>query len=271
VERARPESEAKGTEPSGTRLFPAALELLRRHGLSPDLFVGRAMVTRADVEAEIDASAARSPQIDRTQAPEGPRVVLLGGGGHAKMCIDILRQMSGLEIIGILDAKHPCEPVLGVPFIAGDSDEDLARLRKQAPFAVNAVGAVRSHADRQGHYARLKKAGFSISKLIHPKAIVEPSVMLGEGNQIMAGAVVGSGNNSIVNSGAVLSHDCSIGDNAHLAPGAILAGGVRVGSGTLVGVGVTVYLGVRIGQGVTINNGLDVHADVHDHAVVKRD
>ena len=275
VERARPESEAKGTEPSGTRFSQPALELLRRHGLSPDLFVGRAMVTRADVEVEINASAACSPQLDRTQAPEGPRVVLLGGGGHAKMCIDILRQMSGFEIIGILDAKYPCEPVLGVPFIADDSDEDLARLRKQAPFAVNAVGAVRNHADRQGHYARLKKAGFFIPNLIHPKAIVEPSVVLGEGNQIMAGAVVGSaariGNNSIVNSGAVVSHDCSIGDNVHLAPGAILAGGVRVGSGTLVGMGVTVYLGVRIGQGVTINNGLDVHADVHDHAVVKRD
>src|SRR6476620_7265320 len=56
VERARPESEAKGTEPSGTRFSQPALELLRRHGLSPDLFVGRAMVTRADVEAEINAS-----------------------------------------------------------------------------------------------------------------------------------------------------------------------------------------------------------------------
>lgn len=270
----RATSAAEGTERSGTRFSQPALELIRRHGLSPDRFLGRAMVTRADVEAELAASNPSAPEREAPTTSGSSRIVILGGGGHAKMCIDILRQMAGFEIVGILDAKFPSEPVLGVPFIAGDSDDDLARARRETPYAVNAVGAVRSHADRQTFYSRLKNAGFLLPNLIHPKAIVEPSALLGEGNQIMAGAVVGSaariGNNSIINSGAVVSHDCSIGDNVHVAPGAILAGGVRIGHGSLIGMGVTVYLGVRIGHGVTVNNGISVNGDVDDHAILKR-
>jgi acyl-[acyl carrier protein]--UDP-N-acetylglucosamine O-acyltransferase len=55
----------------------------------------------------------------------------------------------------------------------------------------------------------------------------------------------GGARSAIVNTGAIVSHDCRIGDYAHVAPGAILAGGVEIEEGTLVGMGATVNIGVR--------------------------
>ncbi len=54
----------------------------------------------------------------------------------------------------------------------------------------------------------------------------------------------GLGFGAIVNTGAIVSHDCILGDYVNLSPGAILAGEVSVGSAALVGMGVTVNLRV---------------------------
>jgi UDP-3-O-[3-hydroxymyristoyl] glucosamine N-acyltransferase len=103
--------------------------------------------------------------------------------------------------------------------------------------------------------------------------MIEPSVAMGVGNQIFAGAVVGSaaklGDGTIINSGTIVSHDCLIGSHTHFSPGAILAGGVEVGENTLVGMGVTVYLGVRIGSNVVISNGSHIMKDVPDGSVIR--
>ena len=78
--------------------------------------------------------------------------------------------------------------------------------------------------------------------LIHPSAVVAPSVEVGTGTVIMAGAVIQAGTrigkHCIINTGATVDHDCVIGDYAHIAPGAHLCGHVEVGEGALVGVGV---------------------------------
>ncbi|MFU7517972.1 serine acetyltransferase, partial [Clostridium sp. HCS.1] len=38
--------------------------------------------------------------------------------------------------------------------------------------------------------------------------------------------------NSIVNSGAIVEHDCKIGDFVHVAPGVTMSGSVAIGSDT---------------------------------------
>jgi len=73
----------------------------------------------------------------------------------------------------------------------------------------------------------------------------------------------------MVNTNAVVSHDCEIGAYTHIAPGALLAGLVHVGERTLVGMGVTTTIGVRIGSGVRIGNGAIVLADVPDKVIIQ--
>ena len=73
--------------------------------------------------------------------------------------------------------------------------------------------------------------------------------------------------NVIVNTGAIVEHDCYVGDHVHIASGAVLAGGVVVGEGAHVGASASVRQGVRIGPGALWPWGRG-HADVRDGAVV---
>lgn len=205
-----------------------------------------------------------APRAQGTTA--GDSVIIVGGGGHARMCIDLIRQQQVFQIAGIVDdGMDEGAEVLGVPVIGPLDLLEVMRAEGIA-LAVNGIGAATNHPFRAEVFDRIKAAGFALPNLVHPKAAVEPSAVLGEGNQIMAGAVVGScvsiGDNCIVNSGAVISHDSVLADNVHIAPGAILAGGVTVCEDTLVGMGVTVFLGVTIGSRVVIMNGQDVFSDV---------
>ena len=73
----------------------------------------------------------------------------------------------------------------------------------------------------------------------------------------------------MVNSAAVISHDCSIGAYSHVAPGALLAGHVHVGKRSLIGMGVTTAIGVRIGDGVRVGNSAILLADVPDGTIIQ--
>jgi UDP-3-O-[3-hydroxymyristoyl] glucosamine N-acyltransferase len=89
----------------------------------------------------------------------------------------------------------------------------------------------------------------------------------------MAGAVVSAdarlGDICIINSNAVVSHDCVLGRNVHMAPGAVLAGRVVVGESSTVGMAATVYLGLRIGSNVVVQNGCHIFRDLADGEVAK--
>jgi len=175
-------------------------------------------------------------------------------------------------VAAIDDALNVPDQVFGVP-VVGFSAE-FKKLRGQGiEHAALGIGSVANHCFRSQLYQRLIGNGFKIPNLVHPRAAVEPSVIMGQGNQIFAGAIVGSavrlGDNTIVNSGAVISHDCVIGSHTHISPGAILAGGVTVGENTLVGMGVTAYLGIRVGNNAVVSNGVHLLKDVPDNAVVR--
>jgi sugar O-acyltransferase (sialic acid O-acetyltransferase NeuD family) len=199
-------------------------------------------------------------------------IVIVGGGGHAKMCIDLLRQTKEFEILGIIDDNLEVgSAILGVKVIGGNNSfSKLVKLGVK--YAVNGVGAISNPKLRGKIHMDLTNVGFVLPNLVHPASNVEPSVSMGDGNQIMMGAVVGSdvqiGNGCIVNSGAIISHDCILRDHCHVAPGAILAGSIDVGNSSIIGMGATVYLGLTIGRDVMIFNGVNVLKNIPEGKIV---
>lgn len=259
------------TKESEIKFSKKALKLIEENKLDRNMFAKKGLITERDILNYIQQGEKKELHAQN----EDLRILILGGGGHAKMCIDIIRQMKTYKIFGIIDESLDIgSEVLGVPVIG--RDKDLNRLFIDGiRLIVNGVGAAQHHPEREKIYEKIKSIGFQLPNIIHPKAIIEPSAELGEGNQIMANAVVGSaaqiGNNCIINSGAVVSHDCILQDNVHIAPGAILAGSVNVGKNTLIGMGSTIYIGLNIGQNVTIYNGCNITRHVADSVIVKRD
>lgn len=248
----------------------SALAHMQKHGISPEVFADRELVTKADVDAYLASQNSSVSGATESSCPEGNRVVVIGGSGHAKTCIEILKSRRDLELAGILDdGLEKDHQVMGLPVLG--TLEDMSSLaRDGVGFAVLGIGSLFDLPARLKLVARAEQAGLKFLTIIHPSAVVEPSASLGQGVQIHAGAVVSADtvvhDHAVINTSAVVSHDCVIERNAHIAPGAILAGAVKVGCNALVGMGTTVFIGVTIGDNVVINNGQNIFNDHFEKA-----
>ena len=199
------------------------------------------------------------------------RIVLIGGGEHARVLIEAIRAGSrAQDVIGFVDSEL-CEETtrrLGVPRLGGE--EILA----EHPGVVGVIGFVAPGARerRQEAVRRLSPLLRGWATVVHAAAWVSSTARVEEGAAVMAGAVVQSGAvigaHSIVNSGAVLEHDVVLDEHVHVAPGATLGGAVRVGPLAHIGLGAAVRDHVSIGPGATVGMGAVVVRDVAAGATV---
>jgi len=195
-------------------------------------------------------------------------VVILGGGGHARVVLDTLRRLD-IEVVGLVGPEPPRWRD-SVPYL-GD-DDALRAFEPSTVRLVNGLGSIGRTRRRQDLFSRFKSAGFSFETLVDPTALVSPSAELGEGVQVLAAAVVQAGvriaANSIVNTGAIVEHDTIIGEHGHVAPRAVLSGGIEVGNGSHIGVGATVIQGIVLGDDVVVAAGAVVIRNVESGATV---
>ena len=207
-------------------------------------------------------------------ASEKPYILIYGAGGHAKSVMEIVRQNKNHSIAGIVDDNQLLtgNQVLGIT-VLGTRAVLSSLIAKGVELAANGVGGILDINVRVKVFGWLESTGYSFPVLIHPRATVEPSANVCDGVQVFANAYIGAEAilepKCMVNTNAVVSHDCVIGSFTHIAPGALLAGHVHVGAQTLVGMGVTTAIGVQIGSGVRIGNGAIILADVPDKTIIQ--
>jgi sugar O-acyltransferase (sialic acid O-acetyltransferase NeuD family) len=191
-------------------------------------------------------------------------LVIHGAGGHAKVVAELARLM-GWTVVAFLDGVDPTRrgsQFCGAPIITCSDVTEFQAAEVALGFGDNR--------GRLAAAAQWLKCGWSLPPMVHPRAVLATSARIGEGSQLMAGAIVNPdamlGKAVIVNTGATVDHDCRIEDGVHLAPGVHLAGDVTVGEGTLVGVGSSVIPGIRIGRSCVIGAGAVVVRDIPDGA-----
>ncbi|MFU8827207.1 MAG: NeuD/PglB/VioB family sugar acetyltransferase [Brevefilum sp.] len=254
---------------SGLRITEPARELALAEGLALEDLPHGPLVTRQMVLQLLHpAETAHKPDI-----PEGEkRLLIYGAGGHGCSLAALVRQSEDYELVGFLDDGLPVgAEVAGLAVLGGGEKlADLAQVGVR--LAVNGVGGVGDLAARLAVYERLAAAGFYCPTVIHRTAFVEESAALADGVQVYPLAYVGVrvrvGYGCIINTGAIVSHDCRLAPYVNLSPGATLAGGVVVGEAALIGMRATVNLNVSIGKQARIGNGATIKADVPDGGVV---
>ncbi|MGH3133532.1 MAG: biotin/lipoyl-containing protein [Gaiellaceae bacterium] len=257
----------------GVRLTRKAEKLALEEGIDLTTLPTGRFLTEKDIE-EVIARGREPGDIDPALAGRVHEnaVVVYGAGGLAKSLVDLMRADGAVEpICALNDRPGRVADVLGVPVVGGR--EYLAPLRELGVrYAVNAIGAVRRIEDRIAIFELLEGEGFEQPTLVDPAAYVAPSATLSPGAQVFAGAAVCSaawiGRGVIVNTNAVVSHDCRVEDFSHIAPGALLAGEVEVGRATLIGMGVTTTVYLKIGASVIVGNGAVLNEDVPDGTIV---
>lgn len=185
-------------------------------------------------------------------------IVLLGAGGHALSCIDVLLLEDRHRIVGLVGrAEETGRSVGGFPVIGDDAD--LPALMRRVGQVLIAVGQIESSTIRRRLYAEAVAAGVAMPVIVSPRAYVSPLASLGAGTIIMHGAIVNAGaeigDNCIINSRALVEHGAWVGAHCHISTGAILNGDARLGEGSFLGSGAVVRHGAIIGENAFVRMG----------------
>lgn len=257
------------------KISKKAKELMQENNLTTNDFSEFELIRYDDVVSFLDQKNESILNKTDTNIPtyKSNDIVILGAGGHAKMCIDILKRDKRYNIIGVVATPLPSQKkILDIPVI-GDQNSLRSLKEHGVKNVILGIGLLNNHSKRIEIYNELKNIGFNIPNIIHPDASVEISAKMGDGNQIMAGAIIGSNviieNNCIVNSGSIISHDTTLNNNVHITPGAIIAGSVEIGENTLIGMGATILNNIKIGKNVIVTNGTNVIKDIENNKIIK--
>lgn len=168
------------------------------------------------------------------------KLVLVGGGGHCRSCIDVIEASGSFEIIGILDvAEKIGEKVCGYSIVA--TDRDTARFAAEGANFLITIGQIEPGDRRAEIFEQIQSEGGKLAVVVSPRAHISSRAKIGEGTIIMHDVLVNAcasvGVNCIINTKALIEHDAVVGDHCHVSTGAIINGGVVVGSGSFIGSG----------------------------------
>ena len=166
------------------------------------------------------------------------KLILLGGGGHCKSCIDVIEQEGKYQIFGILDKEELVgQKILGYDYIG--TDDDVSKFVNEDYTFLITVGQIKTSSIRQKLFSLLSKNSAQIATVISPHAYVSKYADIGKGTIIMHDALVNAsasiGKNCIINSKVLIEHDVNIEDFCHISTSAVINGGGIVKEGTFFG------------------------------------
>ncbi len=198
------------------------------------------------------------------------KIILIGGGGHCKVVISILKKLDNFEIVGIVDNYKSESFVSGIKIMG--TDDDLRDIYKSGIHnALITVGSIKDNIKRYRLFNMAREIGYKFPIIISLEAIVDKNVRIDGGTVVMPGCIVNIdssiGKNCIINTGSIMEHDCKIGDHCHIAPCAHISGVVNIGELSFIGIGVTIIQGIKIGKNVTIGAGSVVIKDIPDNVL----
>lgn len=182
-------------------------------------------------------------------------LILIGGGGHCRSAIDVIRLENIFEIVGITDRKDKISESLdGVEVIA--EDRELGSLIPRYNNCLITVGQLKNPGLKIKLFVMAAGLGAHFPTIVSPHAVAARQAKIGGGTILFHRAVVNSGStigkNCIINTGAIIEHDVTIGDHTHISPGSVVNGHCTIGSRTLIGSGTVVIQQVTIGDDIVV-------------------
>lgn len=198
------------------------------------------------------------------------KVLLVGGGGHCKSCIDVIENSKDWEVFGIIDMPEKVgEIICGYPVVG--TDDDLKNFIHQVDGAHITVGHIKSNAVRVKLFNTLKSLGYQLPVLVSNLAYVSKHAIVGEGTIVMHHAIVNAGaqigENCILNTKSLIEHDVQVGNHCHISTTAVLNGDVRIGNDCFVGSGSVINQTVYITNNCLIASNTLIRKDLKKSGV----
>jgi sugar O-acyltransferase (sialic acid O-acetyltransferase NeuD family) len=201
-------------------------------------------------------------------------IVLIGAGGHAKSCIEVIESTGEYSVAQIVGQ----ETDLGLRILGHEvryTDADLVNLKERYDFALIGIGQIRDPEIRIKLFLTLSEIGFKLPTIISKTATVSEFAQIGKGSIVMHGAILNAdcviGQNVIVNSSSLIEHDAKISDHCHVATSVTVNGGAKIGERTFLGSGTIVRNGIEIGDNSFVGMGSVVSKSLASNSFYKVD
>jgi sugar O-acyltransferase (sialic acid O-acetyltransferase NeuD family) len=197
-------------------------------------------------------------------------LIVVGGGGHAKVVISIISKLGCYRLLGYTDLKDRGK-LLDVPFLGSDEVLKSSSVKSPKPDLVLGLGQVGLGDLRRELWERLRPYAMNFPPLVSPDATVNEAVSIADSAVVCDGAVVNAGAHlgcgAIVNTNSTIEHDVVLEEWVHVGPGATICGDTLVGERSMIGAGAVVIEGIKIIAGCLVGAGATVTRDLNDPGV----
>lgn len=200
-------------------------------------------------------------------------LILIGGGGHCRSCIDVIEMEGRFTILGIVDEKDCLDHTLTHHPLLG-REENLFELVKSCQNFLVTIGQIKSPEPRIRLFEHVRQLGMTLPIVVSPLAHVSRQAVLGEGTIIMHHAIVNAGasigRNCIINTKALIEHDAVIEDHCHISTAAVVNGAAKVHRYSFIGSNAVLREYVVVGEESIVGAGVTVLHSVDPRSVMRQ-
>ena len=184
------------------------------------------------------------------------KIAIIGSGGHAKSCIQVIERLKNIEIIGLVD-NNLQKKINKYKVIS--NDENIQKIKKITKNLVLGIGSINDNSKRIKLFNKYKKLGFNFPTIISKNSLVSKHSKIGEGSVVFnnvfinAGSVVGK--NCIINNNSLIEHDVRIDNHCHISTSVTINGNCEIQEGSFIGSGSIILNSLKIKKNSFIKIG----------------
>lgn len=192
------------------------------------------------------------------------KAIIIGNTQFSSLLFQYVRD-AGIEVKAFAADREYIEAgsIDGVPVIT--IDELPTRFDAKEHKLIMGIGYKKLGETRKALFERCKKYGYDFVNYIHPSAVVDESVLTGEGNIIFENVTVQKrtvmGDCNILFSNCAIMHDNVVGSFVTFGAGSVSNGGVRTGDCCFIGSNATLRDRITIKDHILIGAGTFVERD----------
>ena len=197
---------------------------------------------------------------------EAKRVFLFGYSGHAYVIIESFIA-AGFTIAGYFDYHEAKTNPYQIPYFGFEGSVYVPSIVK-SDFVFPSVG---DNTIRAKLVSFFEKYHLKQCVLIDPSAKVSQSSSIGLSTYVGVNTIINAqsqiGKGVIINTAAIIEHECDVQDFSHIGPAAVLCGNVSVGKGAFIGANSVVRNNTSICSDVTLGSGSVVVKSIEDEGI----
>lgn len=175
----------------------------------------------------------------------GKRIFIIGAGTYGEAMCE-LSQILGYSVVGFYDDNEKLmnTKVMGIPVVG-----TISSLVNHDVSDLNFVVAIGNNNLRMRIMDELNMRGANTPTLIHPRALISPSAVIGKGVYIQANAYIWTktqiGDYCIVSPGVVIAHHTIVGKACLISTLSGIGASIVIEDNVFIGMNVTIMTGVH--------------------------